>query len=102
MKLSFGGRSLEKFGGVVCRRVRILGDRHRFELVDLCNGLRVLRDRVKVQREVRFTVVELAYPHTAVRQTTVHRDLDLGTVNRRFAVDEHLSRSNTSHGLRVQ
>ena len=44
MKLSFGGRSLEKFGGIVCRRVRILGDRYRFKLVDLCDGLGVLID----------------------------------------------------------
>ena len=62
----------------------------------------VLVNRVKIQREVRFTVVELAHPHTAVRQATVHRYLDLGTVNRRFAVDKHLRRSDTCHGLRVQ
>ena len=67
MKLSFGGRSLEKFGGIICRRIRILSDRHRFELVDLCDGLGVLTNRVKVQCEVRFTVVELTHPHTAIR-----------------------------------
>ena len=102
MKLSFGGRSLEKFGGIIRRRVRILGDRHRLELVDLCDGLGVLINRVKIQREVRFTVVELAHPHTAVWQATVHLHLNFGAVNRRFAVDKHFRRSDTLHGLRVQ
>ena len=62
----------------------------------------VLINRVKVQREVRFTIVELAHPHTAIRQAAVHRYLNLGAVNRRFTVDEYLSRGDTLHGLRVQ